>query len=35
MVNAQRTRYSRLVKAIDLSESVVDLLNDPSKRHVQ
>lgn len=30
----QQTRYSRLVKAIGLSESVVDLLSDPSKRQV-
>lgn len=31
---SQSIRYSRLVKAIDLSESVVGLLSDPSKRYV-
>lgn len=30
--NLQENRYSRLVKAIDLSENVVGLLSDPSKR---
>ena len=31
---SQSTRYSRLMKAVDLSENVVGLLSDPSKRYV-